>query len=81
MAGAELPTPAYLDVIRTSDGRYCVTFTRGEFARRSYTPSLDQVIVQARRAGIIAVRTDDLALRQRCQEADIPLVNLRAEEV
>lgn len=73
--------PTYLDVTRTADGRYCVAFTRGEFSRRSYTPSVEQVIVQAQRVSSAAVRTDDPTLRQRCQEAGIPLINLSAEAV
>lgn len=79
MTGAEPPTPTYLDVTRTTDGRYCVAFTRGELSRRSYTPSADQVVVQAQRAGSLAVRTDDPALRQRCQEAGVALIDDGAE--
>lgn len=74
MTGAQSPVHAYLDVTRASDGRYCVAFVRGDFNRRSYTPSVEQVIVQARRAGSIAVRTDDAHLRQRCQEAGVVLL-------
>jgi hypothetical protein len=66
-------------VTRASDGRYCVAFVRGEQNRRSYTPSADQIVAQARRAGGIAVRTDDLALRQRCQEAGLQLIERDGE--
>lgn len=79
MSGAEHFDRAYLDVTRTTDGRFCVAFVRGSFSRRSYTPSLDQVVAQARRAGSIAVRTDDLAVRQRCQEAGVALIESGAE--
>lgn len=79
MSGAQTPTLAYLDVTRASDGRYCVAFIRGEFNRRSYTPSVDQIIVQAKRAGSIAVRTDDDALRRRCEEAGVALLERGAE--
>lgn len=74
MIRAESPAHAYLDVTRASDGRYCVAFIRGEFNRRSYTPSAQQIVVQAQRAGSIAVRTDDADLRQRCQEAGVALL-------
>jgi rRNA-processing protein FCF1 len=79
MTGAQNPTHAYLDVTRVSDGRYCVAFVRGEFNRRSYTPSAEQVIVQAQRAGSIAVRTDDADLRRRCEEAGVTLLELGVE--
>lgn len=78
MNGAELSTHTYLDVTRTTDGRYCVAFTRDGVSRRSYTPSIDQVIGQARRAGNIAIRTEDDALRRRCEEAGVPLIELSA---
>lgn len=70
----------YLDVTRTPDGRYCVAFTRDGVIRRSYTPLVEQVISQARRAGNLAVRTDDPALRQRCQEAGVALLELSVKE-
>ena len=70
----------YLDVTRTADGRYCVAFTRDGVSRRSYTPSIEQVIGQAQRAGNIPVQTDDLALRQRCQEAGVAVIELSANE-
>lgn len=72
--------PAYLDVTRTADGRYCVAFTRDGVSRRSYTRSIAQVIGQAQRAGNLAVQTADLALRQRCQEAGVALIELSEEE-
>jgi hypothetical protein len=70
------PTPAraYLVVTLEADGRYCVAYTDGGVSRRSYTPSLDQVIRQAQRAGGLPVRTDDSALRQRCLDAELPLI-------
>ncbi len=68
------PTGAYLEVTRLPDGRYCVAYTAGEISRKSYTPSLDQVIRQAQRAGGLPVRTDDSALRQRCEDAALPLI-------
>ncbi|HMQ32778.1 MAG TPA: hypothetical protein PKD53_18750 [Chloroflexaceae bacterium] len=74
MTEAQPPALAYLDVTRASDGRYCVAFVRGQFNRRSYTNSVEQIIGQARRAGSIAVRTDDPDLRQRCQEAGVALL-------
>lgn len=74
MTGVQTPTLAYLDVTRAPDGRYCVAFIRGEFNRRSYTPSIEQIVAQARRAGSIAVRTDDAALRQRCMEVGVALL-------
>lgn len=79
MSGAQAPARAYLDVTRVSDGRYCVAFVRGESSRRSYTPSVEQIVVQAQRAGSIAVRTDDPALRQYCQEAGVALLEPGAE--
>jgi rRNA-processing protein FCF1 len=80
MNGAKPSGPTFLDVTRTADGRYCVDFTRNGVSRRSYTPSIEQVIGQAQRAGNLAVRTDDLALRQRCQEAGVALMELSAKE-
>lgn len=65
---------AYLMVTRAPDGRYCVAYIDRGVSRRSYTPSLDQVIRQAQRAGGIPVRTDDEELRQRCQDAALPLM-------
>lgn len=79
MTGTPSAARAYLDVTRASDGRYCVAFVRGEFNRRSYTPSVEQIIDQAQRAGRIAVRTDDLALRQRCEEAGVELLERGSE--
>jgi rRNA-processing protein FCF1 len=76
MNGVKPSRPTYLEVTRTADGRYCVAFIRDGVSRRSYTPSIEQVIGQARRAGNLAVQTDDLALRQRCQEAGVALVEL-----
>jgi rRNA-processing protein FCF1 len=72
--------PAYLDVTRTADGRYCVAFTRDGVSRRSYTSSIAHVSGQAQRAGHVAVQTEDLALRQRCQEAGVALIDLRTKE-
>ena len=80
MSAAKPSMPPYLDVTRTADGRYCVAFTRDGVSRRSYTPSIEQVIGQARRAGNLAVRTDDHALRQSCQEAGVALLELFAKE-
>lgn len=74
MAEVQGPARPYLDVTRAPDGRYCVTFIRGEFSRRSYTSSADQIVVQARRAGNIAVRADDPALRQQCHEAGVAVI-------
>lgn len=65
---------AYLMVTRAPDGRYCVAYIDHGVSRRSYTPSLDQVIRQAQRAGGIPVRTDDEELQQRCRDAALPLV-------
>lgn len=65
---------AYLMVTRAADGRYCVAYIDGSVSRRSYTPSLDQVIRQAQRAGGLPIRTDDGALRQRCQDEALPLL-------
>jgi hypothetical protein len=79
MVEAQRPTRAYLDVTRASDGRYCVAFVRGGFNRRSYTPSAEQIIVQAQRAGSIAVRTDDADLRQCCREAGVALLETGVE--
>jgi uncharacterized protein with PIN domain len=80
MLGLDPTKPAHLDVTRTADGRYCVIFVRGGVSRRSYTRSLEQVMSQAQRVGDIVVRTDDLALRQRCQECGVALVGLSGEE-
>jgi hypothetical protein len=74
MTGAQSSARAYLDVTRAPDGRYCVTFIRGEFSRRSYTSSAEQIIGQARRAGNIAVRADDADLRQHCHEAGVTVI-------
>jgi hypothetical protein len=79
MTGVQSLPAAYLDVTRAPDGRYCVAFIRGEFNRRSYTQSAEQIIVQARRAGSIAVRTDDADLQQRCREAGLALLEPGAE--
>jgi hypothetical protein len=70
------PTPsrAFLDVARLPDGRFEVAFTQGELRRRSYTPSAELVVRQAQRAGGIPVRTDDAELRQRCLDAQVPLL-------
>lgn len=65
---------AFLDVIRLPDGRFEVAYTHGELRRKSYTPSVDLVVRQALRAGGIAVRTADDELRQRCREAQVPLL-------
>lgn len=80
MTRAEPSSNTYLEVTRTPDGRYCVAFTRDGVSRRSYTPSIDQVIGQARRAGGLAVRTDDQDLRRRCQEAEVTLLELGTKE-
>jgi acetamidase/formamidase len=71
---------AYLDVTPTPDGRYCVVFNRAGVSRRSYASSLLQVVSQAQRAGVAAVRTDDPGLRQRCEELGLALLD-RGEEV
>lgn len=68
------PAGAYLEVTRLPDGRYCVAYTAGEVSRKSYTPSLEQVVRQAQRAGGLPVRTDDGALRQLCEDAAVPLI-------
>jgi len=68
------PDRAYLAVARLPDGRYAVSYTAGEVSRRSYTPSVEQIIRQAQRAGNIPIRTDDDALRQRCQDVELPLI-------
>lgn len=73
-AGETAPSDAHLVVTRTSDGRYCVAYIHRGVSRRSYTASVEQVIRQAQRAGSIPVQTDDEALRQRCQEAALPLI-------
>lgn len=65
---------AHLIVTRLPDGRYCVAYTDGAISRKSYTPSLEQVIRQAQRAGGLPIRTDDSELRQRCVEAALPLI-------
>jgi len=74
-----VPASAYLVVTRMPDGRYCVAYTDGEVSRRSYTPSVEQVIRQAQRAGRIPVRTDDEVLRQRCQDVALPLIEAGKE--
>jgi hypothetical protein len=73
---ADSPTPsrAYLDVTRLPDGRFEVAFTQGELRRKSYTPSIELVVRQALRAGGIPVRTADDELRQRCRDAQVPLL-------
>lgn len=73
-AGETVAAGAHLVVTRTPDGRYCVAYTVGGVSRRSYTPSVEQVVRQAQRAGGIPVRTDDEALRLRCAEAALPLI-------
>lgn len=78
-AGETEPVGAYLVVTRAADGRYCVAYTDGKISRRSYTPSVEQVIRQAQRAGRLPVRTDDATLRQRCQEVALPLIEAEKE--
>ncbi len=68
------PDHAYLNVTRLPDGRYCVAYTDGQVSRRSYTPSVEQVIRQAQRAGHLPIRTDDDVLRERCKDAQLPLM-------
>lgn len=70
------PTPdrAYLSVTRLPDGRYCVAYTTSRVRRLSYTPSAEQVVRQAQCAGDIPISTDDAALRQCCQDVDLPLM-------
>jgi len=68
------PDRAYLAVTRMPDGRYCVAYTVGTVRRRSYTPSAEQVIRQAQRAGDLPISTDDDVLRQRCQDVHLPLL-------
>lgn len=72
--------PAYLDVSRTPDGRYCVVFVKGGISRRSYAPTAEQVLAQARHAGDLAVRTDDSVLRGCCQEAGVTLLDNNDED-
>lgn len=75
MAEAPLASaPAFLDVTRASDGRYCVVYTRAGVGRRSYASSAGQVVGQAQRAGGLPVRTDDEALRGHCREAGLMLL-------
>ncbi|GAB4433179.1 MAG: hypothetical protein OHK0015_21630 [Chloroflexi bacterium OHK40] len=69
----EVASPHFV-VTRMPDGRYCVAYTNGVLSRRSYTPSLEQVIRQAQLAGGLPIRTDDAALRQRCQEVALRLI-------
>lgn len=66
---------AHLDVTPAPDGRYCVVFTCAGTSRRSYASSLAQVVGQAQRARVAGVRTDDPALRQRCREAGLALID------
>jgi hypothetical protein len=68
------PGRAFLDVTRLPDGRFEVAYTQGELRRKSYTPSVELVVRQAQRAGGIAVRTADDELRQRCRDAQVPLL-------
>ncbi|NTW01102.1 MAG: hypothetical protein HGA19_07280 [Oscillochloris sp.] len=68
------PSHAYLIVTLQPDGRYCVAYTDGRISRLSYTPSLEQVIRQAQRAGGLPIRTDDAKLRQRCLDAALSLI-------
>jgi hypothetical protein len=70
---------AQLDVTPTPDGRYYVVFTRAGVSRRSYAASLAQVVGQAQRAGVAAVRTDDPALRARCEELGLALLDADEE--
>ena len=71
---AQVSANAYMDVTRLPDGRYCVLYIDGSVNRRSYTPSIEQVIKQAQRAGSIPVRTDDPTLRQRCRDMALRLI-------
>lgn len=68
MTGAQIPIHAYLYATRAADKRARVAFVRGEFNRRNHTPFAEQVIVQARRTGGIAVRTDDAEARMALLE-------------
>lgn len=74
--GSPVSDHTHLVVTQMPDGRYCVVYTAGKIRRRSYTPALDQVIRQAQLAGGIPISTDDETLRQRCQEAGLPLLNM-----
>lgn len=74
IADRTTPNRPYLAVTLLPDGRYCVAYTVGGVSRQSYTPSLEQVIRQAQRAGGLPVQTDDSALRQRCIDAELPLI-------
>jgi hypothetical protein len=65
---------AHLLVSRALDGRYCVIYVNHEVRRRSYASLPEQVIQQAQRAGGIPIRTDDDALRQYCQDHEVPLI-------
>lgn len=74
-AGNETAPPeTHLIVTRAPDGRYCVIYRNGGMSRRSYTPSLEQVVRQAQRAGGIPISTEDEALRQRCRDVALPLI-------
>lgn len=75
VAPSDQAAVAYLDVTPTADGRYCVVFYRAGVSRRSYASSLPQVLGQAQRAGVAAVRTDDPGLRQRCEELGLALLD------
>ncbi len=72
--GSTTSSQAYFLVTRLADGRYCVAFTDGDVSRKSYTPSVEQVVRQAQRAGNLPIRTDDQELRQRCAESKLPLI-------
>lgn len=72
--GKTTASQAYLLVTRLPDGRYCVAYTDGGVSRKSYTPSAEQVVRQAQRAGGLPVQTEDLELRKRCAEAELPLI-------
>jgi hypothetical protein len=74
VANSPIPSRAFLDVSRLPDGRFEVAFTQGELRRKSYTPSVELVVRQALRAGGIPVRTDDAELKQRCLDAQVPLI-------
>jgi hypothetical protein len=68
------PDRAHVTVTREPDGRYCVVYTNGGISRRSYTSSLEQVIRQVRRAGDLPIITNDGALRQRCVDESLTLI-------
>lgn len=72
---------AYLEVSCLPDGRYAVVYTAGVVRRCSYTPSAEQVVRQAQRAGNLPIRTNDETLRQHCQAVELPLLEAGTGDV